>query len=304
MFFMDNLRTMKSLLIAALCVAFTAGNPSWAQERFSIFVGSNPDSINRMVAIAELRDGDVVTDLGSGDGRIVISAVKSHPGVRGWGVDIDEKLVAQSTAVAIKEGVGDRVQFHHRNAFDADLSQANVIFMWLWPELMYMLRAKILAEARPGTRVVTNIWDLGNWKPDAVDERQGPINLWVVPANAEGRWSWDLVVGGVKRHYAAVLEQQFQQVEGVVRAGDRRGVFRNMKLSGEDFSFALDITLDGSGLYRHEFNVRVRGDQMTGNVRVVQMKDREEIGEAVTLPFQATRSAKSAYFEPTGLVKR
>jgi hypothetical protein len=89
-----------------------------------------------------------------------------------------------------------------------------------------------------------------------------------------------------------------------VRAGDRRGVFRNMKLSGEDFSFALDITLDGSGLYRHEFNVRVRGDQMTGNVRVVQMKDREEIGEAVTLPFQATRSAKSAYFEPTGLVKR
>jgi hypothetical protein len=257
-----------------------------------------------MVAIAGLRDGDVVTDLGSGDGRIVISAVKSHPGVRGWGVDIDEKLVAQSTAVAIKEGVGDRVQFHHRNAFDADLSQANVIFMWLWPELMYMLRAKILAEARPGTRVVTNIWDLGNWKPDAVDERQGPINLWVVPANAEGRWSWDLVVGGVKRHYAAVLEQQFQQVEGVVRAGDRRGVFRNMKLSGEDFSFALDITLDGSGLYRHEFNVRVRGDQMTGNVRVVQMKDREEIGEAVTLPFQATRSAKSAYFEPTGLVKR
>jgi hypothetical protein len=289
MFFMDNLRTMKSLLIAALCVAFTAGNPSWAQERFSIFVGSNPESIDRMVAIAGLRDGDVVTDLGSGDGRIVISAVKSHPGVRGWGVDIDEKLVAQSTAVAIKEGVGDRVQFHHRNAFDADL---------------YMLRAKILAEARPGTRVVTNIWDLGNWKPDAVDERQGPINLWVVPANAEGRWSWDLVVGGVKRHYAAVLEQQFQQVEGVVRAGDRRGVFRNMKLSGEDFSFALDITLDGSGLYRHEFNVRVRGDQMTGNVRVVQMKDREEIGEAVTLPFQATRSAKSAYFEPTGLVKR
>ncbi|MFO0252773.1 MAG: hypothetical protein ACK5ZW_16325, partial [Betaproteobacteria bacterium] len=74
---------MRPLLIAALCVAFTAGTPSWAQERFSIFVGSNPESIDRMVAIAGLRDGDVVTDLGSGDGRIVITAVKSHPGVRG-----------------------------------------------------------------------------------------------------------------------------------------------------------------------------------------------------------------------------
>jgi precorrin-6B methylase 2 len=128
-----------------------------------------------MVAIAGLRDSDVVTDLGCGDGRIVITAVKSHPGVRGWGVDIDEKLVLQATAEAPKEGVVDRVQFHHRNAFDADLSQANVIFMCLWPELMYMLRAKILAKARPGTRVVTNDWDLGNWKPDAVDDRPGQV---------------------------------------------------------------------------------------------------------------------------------
>lgn len=289
---------------AVFCVASLVSGPAWAQERFSIFVGSNPESIERMVAIAGLRDGDVVTDLGSGDGRIVITAVKSHPGVRGWGVDIDEKLVLQATAEARKEGVADRVQFHHRNAFDADLSQASVIFMWLWPELMYMLRAKILAEARPGTRVVTNIWDLGSWKPDAVDDRPGPVNLWVVPANVEGRWSWDLEVGGVKRHYAAVLEQQFQQLEGVVRAGDRRGVFSDMKLTGEDLSFTLDITLDGSGLFRHNFNVRVNGDKMVGNVRVVPLKDRQETGDAVTLPFQATRSAKSAYFEPTGLMKR
>jgi hypothetical protein len=295
---------MRPWLIAAICAVCIFSSPSRAQERFSIFVGSNPESIGRMVAIAGLRDGDVVTDLGSGDGRIVITAVKSHPGVRGWGVDIDEKLVLQATAEAKKEGVADRVQFHHRNAFDADLSQANVIFMWLWPELMYMLRAKILAEARPGTRVVTNVWDLGSWKPDAVDDRPGPVNLWVVPANVEGRWNWDLEVGGVKRPYAAVLEQQFQQLEGVVRAGDRRGVFSEMKLSGEDLSFALDITLDGSGLFRHNFNVRVRGDQMVGSVRVVPLKDREEIGAAVTLPFQATRSTKSAYFEPTGLVRR
>ena len=289
---------------AAFCAAFVVSSPVWAQERFSIFVGSNPESIDRMVAIAGLRDGDVVTDLGSGDGRIVITAVKSHPGVRGWGVDIDEKLVVQSNAEAKKEGLADRIQFIHRNAFDADLTQASVIFMWLWPEFMYMLRTKILAEARPGTRVVTNMWDLGSWKPDATDDRQMPVHMWVVPAKVQGNWGWDLAVGGIRRHYGAVLEQQFQQVEGVVRAGDRRGVFRNMRLRGEDFSFTLDMTLDGSGLFRHTFNVKVRGDNMVGTVRIVGLKGEEEIGEAVTQPFQATRSAKSAYFAPTGLVKR
>lgn len=288
----------------ALCAAFAATSPVWAQERFSIFVGSNTESIDRMVAIASLREGDVVTDLGSGDGRIVISAAKSNPGVRGWGVDIDDKLVRESNAEAHKEGLSERVRFFHQNAFDADLSQANVIFMWLWPELMYMLRTKILAEARPGTRVVTNMWDLGSWKPDATDDRPMPVHMWVVPANVRGNWSWDLAVGGVKRHYSAVLEQQFQQVEGVVRAGDRRGVFRNMSLRGEDLSFALDITLDGSGMFRHSFNVKVRGDQMLGTVRIVPLKREDEAGEAITLPFQATRNPKSAYFAPTGLVKR
>jgi hypothetical protein len=289
---------------AAVCAAFIAASPVWAQERFSIFVGSNPESIDRMVAIAGLRDGDVVTDLGSGDGRIVITAVKSHPGVRGWGVDIDEKLVVQSNAEAHKEGLSERVRFFHQNAFDADLTQASVIFMWLWPEFMYMLRTKILAEARPGTRVVTNMWDLGSWKPDATDDRPQPVYMWVVPAKVAGNWSWDLAVGGIKRHYAAVLEQQFQQVEGVVRAGDRRGVFRNMRLRGEDLNFTLDMTLDGSGLFRHSFNVKVRGDQMLGTVRIVALKGEEEIGEAVTQPFQAMRTPKSAYFAPTGLVKR
>jgi hypothetical protein len=111
-------------------------------------------------------------------------------------------------------------------------------------------------------------------------------------------------VGGVKRHYAAVLEQQFQQLEAVVRAGDRRSVFSDMNLNGENLSLNLDITLDGSGLFRHILNVRVNGDRMSGKVRVVPLKDKEEIGETVTLPVRATRSPKSAYFEPTGLVKR
>jgi len=290
--------------IAAACAAFTAFGPVAAQERFSIFVGSNPESIERMVQIANLRAGDVVTDLGSGDGRIVFTAVQSQTGVSGWGVDIDEKLVVASNAEAKKLGLADRVQFIHRNAFDADLTQANVIFMWLWPELMQMLRTKILAEALPGTRVITNNWDLGSWKADRIDDRQPPVNLWIVPAKVEGNWNWELTVGGIKRNYGAVLEQHFQMLEGAVRAGDRRGLFRNMKLSGENIDFTLDMTLDGTGPMRHLFSGKARGDTITGTVRVVRLKGEEQIGDTETLPWQATRGAKSTYFAPTGLVKR
>jgi hypothetical protein len=89
-----------------------------------------------------------------------------HPGVRGRGIEMDEKLVRDSTATAEATRLADRVKFVHQNAFDADLSEASVITMWLWPEVMHMLRPKILAEAKPGTRVVTRMWDLGSWPAD------------------------------------------------------------------------------------------------------------------------------------------
>ena len=105
----------------------------------------------------------------SGDGRIVFTALRANAKARGIGVDIDEKLVRESNADAKKFGMADRVQFHMRDVFDTDLKPATVITMWLWPEMQRMLRTKILAEARPGTRVLTNIWDLGTWPADKVE---------------------------------------------------------------------------------------------------------------------------------------
>lgn len=134
------------------------------QERFSIFVGSDPTNVERMIKLAELRDDDRIIDLGSGDGRIVIGAALAHLKIEGIGVDIDPKLVSESTTAASKAGVGERVRFMRQNVFDADLSKVSVIFMWLWPEMQTMLRPKILAEARPGTRVAqatSGIWAAG-----------------------------------------------------------------------------------------------------------------------------------------------
>jgi hypothetical protein len=289
------------LLFAVCLIAVTAAR---AQERFSLFVGSDPKNVERMVKLAGMRDGDVAIDLGAGDGRIVIAAAQAHPGARGIGVDIDAKLVAQATQNAQKAGVGDRVQFLHRNVFDTDLSKVDVIYMWLFPELMRLLRVKILDEARPGTRVIAALWDMGSWKPDAVEKDPIDINMWIVPAKVAGYWDWELPIAGVRQSYAAIVEQRFQELEGVVRTGRRHGLFTDMKLRGSEISFVLMMTLPGIGFTRHEFTGRVRGDTMEGVARITlppKTKEEDEELETVVLPWRATRSAKTAFLDPVGV---
>ena len=277
--------------------AFVSASLLHAQERFSFFQASTTESVERLLTLAELRDDDVVVDLGSGNGLIPLTAARMNPKLRGWGVDIDSKLVAQSNQAAKEAGVADRVQFYQRNAFDADLSDATVITMWLFPELMELLRPIILERARPGTRVLTSTWSLGNWKPDETNEDGGPaVYKWIVPARVSGAWQWELDVAGRRFRYSAVNEQQFQTVEGVVRAGDRREVLKDVKLRGEDVSFSLEITLDGLGLTNHEFSGKVRGNDIQGTVKMTPANQ-----ATMTLPWQARRTERSGYFAPTGL---
>ncbi len=299
MMFLIRATTLRAVLAFTM---LTAGAVQ-AQERFSLFVPSDQANVERMLKLADLRDDDVVVDLGSGDGRIVITAALMNRNLTGWGVDIDEKLVKQATLEAQKQGLSSRVRFVHGNAFDADLSGVTVISMWMWPEIQRMLRTKILAEARPGTRVVTNLWNMGDsWIADKIDSDGMTVHMWVVPAKIAGNWNWELPVAGSKRAYAAVLEQQFQKAEGVVRVGGRRGVFDSMELRGEDIAFRLGMTIDGLGYARHEFRGKVRGDTIIGTARVaVSKKGKDEDEEVFDLPWRATRAAMSAYFAPTGI---
>ena len=294
----DTYGISRRAFLACLSLAPSA----FAQERFSIFVGSDPSNVERMLKLARLKDDDRVIDLGSGDGRIVIGAALMNPKLTGIGVDIDAKLVREATEAARKEGIDDRVQFLHQNAFDADLSTVTVTFMWLWPELQTMLRPKILREARPGTRVVTNVWDLGSWQPDDVDTNGPQISLWVVPARVEGNWTWELPVRGRNQAYAAVFEQRFQRVEGFARAGKRRALLREVRLRGDEISVALDMTLDGLGFARHEFTGKVDLDTIAGNVRIsMRSEANKALEETFVLPWRARRSSAAEYFAPTGL---
>ena len=294
--------TLSVRLIALLCLALAAA-PTPAQERFSPFVPSNQENVERMVRLANLRATDTVMDLGSGDGRIVMTAVQSLPGVRGVGVEINAELVDKATDAAQAQGLGGRVRFLHQNAFDADLRQADVIFMWLFPELMRLLRPKILAEARPGTRVVAASWDLGNWPVDGADDVPGAptIRLWVVPARIDGEWEWDLPLRGQTRRYQSLFEQRIQQVEGAIRIGARRESISNVLLRGDTLQFTLRMTLPGMGYVSHAFAGRMLEDRIEGTVMVQMAKPgSDDEMEQVVLPWTARRPARPGYFAPTG----
>ena len=286
--------------IAGLCLLLPPG-AALAQERYSPFVPSDMTNVERMVKLAKLRAGDVVMDLGSGDGRIVFESLRANPGVTGVGVELDRSLVDRANAAAKARGLAARARFVHQNAFDADLSKVDVIYMWLWTEVQQMLRAKILAEARPGTRVVTNLWGMGSWEPDEIDSDGSPVNLWVVPARVEGNWSWDLTLRGTRRDYSAMIERHFQKLEGVARIGNRRVIASDMRLRGDEVFFSLSMTVDGLGYARHEFSGRMRGDVIEGTAKVLLVSEKDDDKqELVELPWRALRTARAGYLAPTG----
>jgi hypothetical protein len=137
--------------------------------------------VEKMLELAQVGPDDVIYDLGSGDGRIVITAAKKY-GARGLGVDIDPERVKEARENAEKEGVSDRVKFREGNLFEMDLSGASVVTLYLLQSINMKLRPKLLAELKPGTRVVSHSFDMGDWKPEKEVEIEGrKIYYWTVP---------------------------------------------------------------------------------------------------------------------------
>jgi SAM-dependent methyltransferase len=142
--------------------------------------------VNEMLRLASVTADDVVFDLGSGDGRIVIAAARDR-GARGVGLEIDPALVAQATNRARRLGLADRVSFRQDDLFQADLRGATVVTLYLSPDLNRRLRPKLLSELRPGSRIVSHAFDMGDWVPTRtlqVSSNEGThtLYLWVVPA--------------------------------------------------------------------------------------------------------------------------
>lgn len=148
------------------------------------YVPTPPEVVEQMLQVANVTGDDVLYDLGSGDGRIVITAAQKF-GTRGVGVDLDPQRVQEAKQNAQEAGVGDRVEFRQQDLFETDFSSATVVTLYLLPEVNLKLRPKLLAELKPGTRIVSHQFDMGDWKPERVVEVEGrTVYYWVVPEKA------------------------------------------------------------------------------------------------------------------------
>ncbi len=150
-----------------------------------IFVPTPPETVDEMLRQANLKDGDVLYDLGSGDGRIPLAAARRY-GVRAVGIDIDEKLVREANEAARREGLGGLVSFRHGDMFAADVSEATVVTLYLSNTLNVMLRPKLLRELRPGTRIVSHDFRMGDWPPEKAvrvpwKNLYRTVYVWTVP---------------------------------------------------------------------------------------------------------------------------
>jgi SAM-dependent methyltransferase len=166
----------------ALAVALSLSSPAATRPPDVPFEPTPPEIVDTMLDLAGVKAGDVVYDLGCGDGRIVVRAAER--GARGVGIDIDPARIRDSRARAKAAGVERRVEFRQGDLFEADVRPATVVTLFLYPEVNLRLRPRLLAQLRPGTRVVSYMHDMGDWKPDRTLPVSGGHNvyLWIIPA--------------------------------------------------------------------------------------------------------------------------
>jgi hypothetical protein len=205
----------------------------------------------------------------------VITAVKRY-GARGVCVDIDSVRIKESRNNADTAGVAKRIEFRQGDLFETDLHRATVVTLYLLPALNERLRPKLFRELRPGTRVVSNSFDMGDWKPDSTLEVKTPGGFssyayyWVLPADVAGVWKVKLkdsgsADAGGSHTYELRLEQKYQEVTGKAVASQRARPLGEPRLRGNQLSFTIRDTVGGAA-HVLEFTGRVKGDQIVGEV--------------------------------------
>jgi precorrin-6B methylase 2 len=235
-------RLVAALLLSAAALGARAQETEWQVP----FISTPEEVVERMLELAGTRADDMVLDLGSGDGRIVIIAARKF-GARGHGIELDQRLVEKSRANARAAGVADRVSFVQGDVLTADISKASVVTVYLLPGLIGQLQQRFTGELRPGTRIVSHAFGMAGWAPDRsvmvrlsrAHPGQGDesrLLLWIVPADVRGVWRGD------GRRFTIEQNYQLIEVDGV--AG---------KLAGNDISWG-------------EFRGRVTGGRIVGEL--------------------------------------
>lgn len=246
-----TVRSWFLLLVLLTAVAMPASAQSQLRPPDVIFVPTPQEVVDAMLKLAKVTKNDVVYDLGSGDGRIPITAAKVY-GARGVGIDIDPQRIKEANENAERAKVTDKIKFYNQNLFDTKIGEATVLTMYLLPSVNLQLRPRLFTELKPGTRIVSHDFDMGDWAPDnQTDLGRDQVFFWVIPAQVGGTWT----IKSGNDSYKVNLEQKYQEISGTASGGKPAQVAG--KLYGTDVTF----TLDGK-----KYSGKVEGNGMSGTV--------------------------------------
>jgi ubiquinone/menaquinone biosynthesis C-methylase UbiE len=242
----------------------------WDYQYDVPYVPTPHEVVYEMLKMANVGKNDYLYDLGCGDGRIVITAVKDT-GCRGVGIDIDPLRIEESNNNAAKEGVTDRVKFLQQDLFEADFSKATVVTLYLLQTINLELRPKLLRVLKPGTRIVSHDFSMKDWEADKsaevkLERRTHSVYFWIVPANVTGNWKWTSSTGPANNQYSLEIVQQFQKITGVLLVNGSRLSIELGKLEGNKLQFTVVRTLEGQTV-RMSFIGTVKGNSITGSIK-------------------------------------
>ena len=284
---------MSSLASRAFAAAsffiFAAAGAAEIERTGGPYVPTPQVVVDAMLDFAKVEPRDFVIDLGSGDGRIVLTAAQRYK-ARGMGFDIDPELVQQSNAEAQKRGIADRVSFVQQDVLQAKIDQATIVTLYLLPGMMQTLQAKFIRELKPGTRIVSHDFPFGDWKPDReasvdVPEKYGTpghwkstLFYWVVPAQVQGAWQLSAPALSAEP-LSLALQQQFQMLEGTTTARGKRVPVTGGKVEAHQVAFKVALpngTYDFKGVVEGE---RMRGEAVQGGRSVAWTAVRAKVPE-------------------------
>jgi hypothetical protein len=239
--------------------------PSLGQEGKDVIWIPTPDAlIQAMLDIVNIQPDDILYDLGSGDGKIVIAATQRY-NINAVGIEYNQDLVSLARRNADRAGVGDRARFIHGDIFKEDFSSASVLALYLLPNLNLSLKPTILAM-RPGTRVVSNSFDMGSWPPDATIELEPSKRAyyWVVPAKAQGRWRLADPTGTARAELE--LRQDFQLLNGTMRVGSEQFTIIAGRMLGEAITFSYGRSTAAGSTELGRFEGTVQAGRLSGRL--------------------------------------
>lgn len=278
--------------VMPLLFVFLLGADSVQQRRLDVPYVPTPEKVvAKMIEMARVNKGDLLYDLGCGDGRIVITAAREK-GCRGVGIDIDPQRIKESRENASKAKVEGRVEFRLMNLFEADIRPASVVTLYLLSSVNLKLRPRLLSDLKPGTRVVSHDFDMDSWvpdesavleindtlggDPDVADEffadnywNKHSVYFWVIPANVTGVWEWTMPSVAGNDTFKLTLDQTFQEIRGKAFQNSKEIPLsvKDGKVKGPEIEFTLEPSLKGRRV-RLLFSGRASENRMEGVVTI------------------------------------